>query len=124
MAQKINRRGTPRNSNKELILSPGEQLLIWRKRQKWNQATAAKHFKRSLFHLKLAEYDKIDNFKYPKLDLGELAPHERCLIYRKRSGKTQEEIAPFIGIGRYWLQLQERGVVSCHRLLGYWEGGG
>lgn len=114
---------TKRRRIKKLALTPGENLLLWRRRLNWNQSTAAKYFNCSLFTYKMAEYDKAKNFKYGKANLDELHPWERCLIYRKRSRLSQPTIAKKIGIGRYWLRLQEKGTVPCARLLEFWEHG-
>lgn len=105
-------------------LSPGETLLLWRRRMGWNQLEAATHFKVSIFTLKLAEYDKARNFKYRKNIKIALRDYEKCLIHRKRSGLTQEEVAKQVGVGRYWLRLQEKGDVPCKKLLEFWEGKG
>jgi hypothetical protein len=102
------------------MLTPGEQLLIWRRRMGWNQSLAAAHYGVSLFNYKLAEYDKPREFKYKKYNFT-LRPYEKCLIYRKRSGKKQKEVAKEFGIGRYWLRLQEIGEVKCVKLLDWWE---
>lgn len=123
MGQETKRRRVTNNFDERL--SPGEALLLWRRRQGWNQAKAAKHFKVSLFTLKLAEYDRMPYFKY---DLEQqsikLNPNERCLIYRKRAKKTQVQVAKEIGCGREWLRLQEKGRVPCDSLLKYWERSG
>lgn len=86
----------------------------------WNQTQAANYFKVSLFKFKLAEYDKAPDFKYKKLKFT-LRPEEKCLLYRKRSKKSQSQIAKELDIGRYWLRLQETGIVSPEKLLQYWE---
>lgn len=119
--EKIKRSGTAGNTSKELELTPGEKLMIWRRRQGWNQATAAEHFGISIFALKLAEYDKKgDIAKFRDIPFT-LRNYEKCVIYRKRSGKTQPEIGVLIGIGREWLRMQELGEVSCNKLLAWWE---
>lgn len=101
-------------------LTKGEQLLIWRRRCGWNQSQAAKHYGISIFSYKLAEYSRLENFKYPQYKT-ELQPWEKCLIYRKRAGFKQSEIAKKLGICRGWLRLQEVGEIDCSRLLSWWE---
>ena len=123
MAQQTKRPRVAGNSNKTLKLEPNEQLLIWRRRLDWDQTRAAKYFKCSLFNYKLAEYGKLEKFKYPKEDksIYPLADFEKCFIYRKRANKTQREIANSLKISREWFRLQEQGKVSCTKLLSYWE---
>ncbi len=121
MENKNKRPRTTGITNEELKLTPGEELLIWRKRQDWNQIKAAKHYKVSVFTYKLAEYDKTDKFEYAPIHIYPLEPHEKCLIYRKRSGIKQKDLTLQVGCGVYWLRLQEKGKVSADRLLNWWE---
>jgi DNA-binding XRE family transcriptional regulator len=117
--EKTKRSGTPRSLNSEL--TPGEKLLVWRRRKGWDQTRAAKHYKVSIFTLKLAEYGKAKNFPYkPDLEIL-LEDHEKCFIYRKRSKKTQPQLAREYGCGKFWIQLQEHGKVDCSKLLKWWE---
>lgn len=122
MENKVKRSGTERNLNKELILTDGEILLLWRRRKGWKQATAAKYYKLSLYNYKMAEYDNLKNFRLKDTNIYPLKLYERCLIYRKRSGKKQSEIAVLLNVGRYWIRLQETGKVPCAKLSAYWEG--
>lgn len=89
----------------------------------WNQLEAADHHNVSLFKYKLAEYDKTKDFLYKQLKFN-LEPYEKCLLFRKRSGKTQSEVSTAMGCGRFWLRLQETGKVPCDKLLDFWETGG
>jgi len=50
-----------------------------------------------------------------------LKSHERCLIMRRRCGKTQLQVAKVLGCSRYWLNKMELGLESCDDLLWYWE---
>lgn len=119
MDTKTKQRRVTRNFDERL--SPGEALLVWRRRMGWNQIEAAEHFGVSLFKYKLAEYDKAEDFPYRSNLKITLKPHEKCLLYRKRSGKTQPEAAHDFGMGRFWLRLQEKGEIACDRLLAHWE---
>lgn len=121
MEKQIKRRGTKRTFDEQLTL--GENLLIWRRRLNWNQSQAAKHFKISIFFYKLAEYDKSRNdFKYPKFKHS-LNPWEKCVLWRRRSGKGQKEIAAELHISRNWLNQMETGKIDCTRLLEWWSNG-
>lgn len=121
MGSKVKRPRTERNSHKELALSPGEKLLIWRRRMDWNQAEAAGHFNVSIFAYVLAEYDKKEDFKYKKNIQITLRDNEKCLIYRRRSKKTQSQVAKEAGICRNWLRMQEMGKVPCENLVRFWN---
>lgn len=101
-------------------LTQGEKLVLWRRRKNWDQVKAAKYYKVSYFRYKLCEYDRA-SIDVSHIDLGSLQDHEKCLIYRKRSGKIQTQIAKEFGIGREWLRMQEQGTVPCSKLLTWWE---
>lgn len=126
MASKINRSRTSRNSNKELILTPGEILFLWRKRAELNQSKAAKQFGCSIFNYKKAEYDEATaDFNYMKvypLPQGTPYMNEKCIIYRKRAKKFQHEVADEMGVSRTWINRQEKGLEDCSKLLAFWEG--
>lgn len=57
--------------------------------------------------------------KPPKI--GTLAPHEKCLLYRRRCNQTQGEIAADMGFSKYWVRLMEQGKAPADDLLWYWE---
>lgn len=123
MGKQVSGPRTTGNTDKKLILTPGEELLIWRRRKGWNQTEAAEYFDCSVFKLKMAEYGKAKDFSYVKVPKIELMDYEKCVIYRRRAKKTQTKIAKLVGLGREWLRLQELGQVPCDRLLQHWEGG-
>lgn len=126
MAKKASGSRAKGNIDKTVKLSQGEALLIWRRRKGWNQGKAAKYYKLSLFNYKLAEYGLLRGFCFDEVlnNIGLLHSHEECLIYRKRSKKTQKQVAHELGVCRYWLRLQEKGVQSCDKLLAHWERSG
>lgn len=61
--------------------------------------------------------------KAPTPDLGAILPHERCLIYRRRAGKTPAEVggSEEMGYCRFTIHQMERGEHDCTDLLAYWE---
>ncbi len=122
MDKKAKRQRTSGNFDERL--SPGESLLIWRRRKGWNQGEAARYYKVSLALYKSAEYDMLESFKvkHKVLHLS-LTDPEKCLLYRRRDGRTQLEVAKALGIGREWMRLQELGKVPCGKLLRYWQDG-
>lgn len=52
-----------------------------------------------------------------------LEPHEKCFIYRRRSGWTQQDCADKMGVARYWFMLMETGQAPCERLEAFWNEG-
>lgn len=99
-------------------LTRGERLLIARRSRGEGQKTAA------LRHgVKFSMYGKWerDTVKGPSVRVGPLKAHERCLLYRRRSGKYQFEVAADLGFCRFWVNKMERGDAPCDDLLWYWE---
>lgn len=119
MARKIKPSRVSGNST-ELKLQPHEELLLWRRRNNLTQGEAADWLGVPHFTYKRAEYGTSNNFEYGSVKLGKLQQHELCLVYRKRSNKTQEEIANKIGCSLYWFRKQETGKVSTAKLIAYW----
>jgi len=50
-----------------------------------------------------------------------LQPHEKCVVYRRRTGKLQRDIAADLDVSRVWLNRMETGTVDPTLLLCYWE---
>lgn len=105
-------------------LKPGEKLRVWRRRLKLTRSGAAELLKRSVNWIGEVERDN-----RPEVALGDipwtgqrdLKPHEKCAIYRLRSGITQGKIADSLQCSRLWVNKMERGEVNCDDLLWYWE---
>lgn len=53
--------------------------------------------------------------------VGKLRTYERCVIMRRRSGKTQAQVARELGCSRRWVTLMELGRAPCDDLTWYWE---
>ena len=112
----------------ELKLKQHESLLIFRRRKGWNQGEMAQKLGVSHHEYKLLEYGLTSiaftipaNSKYVSwVNIAELLPHEKCLIYRKRAKISQAEVAKEMGISRTWLRMQETGEVDCAPLLRFW----
>lgn len=110
-------------------LSPSERLLIHRRRLGLTQAQAARKLKMPV-HI----YARVENGKLgPSQPAGHpcwqwlsgpataVESHERCLVMRRRCGKTQTDVAKELKCSRYWLNQMEIGNVPCDTLLWYWE---
>lgn len=109
------------SSDYRLSLTPAERFILHRRRQGVNQRLYAKGLGLSLSAYSLLERgaDVPDSIQVPTL--GPLQPHERCLMYRRRAGTTQAEVAKGLEHCRYSVQMMESGRVDCTDLLAYWE---
>lgn len=100
-------------------LTAGEALLIDRRRRDESQLAAAGRLGVTHSMYGKFERDVVVSACPPKIKT--LKVNERCLLYRRRVGKTQEAVAKGLKICRWWLNQQERGQVPCDELLWYWE---
>lgn len=97
----------------------GESLLLHRRRKGLNQIEAAKEYGVPPNRYREWEADcRLDD--QPLQRLGQLKPHEVCLLLRRRSGKTQREIAAALGCTRLWVIQMEGGKAPVERLREYW----
>lgn len=99
-------------------LTRGERLAIQRRRLGERQRVAAVRHGVPLSRYSRWERDLEHG---PSVRIGVLKVHEQCFIYRRRSGKTQAQIASDLGMCRYWLNRVELGLANCDDLVGYWE---
>jgi len=102
----------------ELTLSRGEALLVERRRRGLNQVRAAGEWEVHPDKYREWEADRRDDT--PEVEVGELKPHEVCYLKRRRSGKTQREIAAALGLTRLWVIMMEDGKAPVDRLVEYW----
>lgn len=103
-------------------LTPGEKLLIEKRRQGFTQKQMAASKGVSLSTYGRWERDTVE----PECKLLALTPRlisgsERCVLYRRRAGKTQEEVAKELKTCRWRLNLMEQGLVPCDDLIWFWE---
>lgn len=103
------------------VLTPtrGESLLIWRRRQGFNQVEAAAEYGVHPDRYRDWEADR-RTADQPRRHLGKLLPHEVCVLMRRRAGKTQREVAAAIGLTRLWVIKMEEGAAPVDRLREYW----
>lgn len=105
-----------------LNLSEGEQALIYRRRMRMSQKDMA-----ALVGVKRRRYSEIEG-KGSKvmafaMAVEPLEPHEKCLVWRRRSGWTQQACADLMGITRYWYNLMENGKAGTTKLEAFWNEG-
>ena len=109
----------PNNGLGELErLTIGEKLLINRRRKGKSQTSSAKFHQVSQSTYGRWERDEEIG---PKVMASGLRPHERCLLYRRRAGCTQQQVAEDLDVCRWWINKMERGLTTCDQLLWYWE---
>jgi len=100
-------------------LTNGETFLISRRRHKKSQLEAARDH--GVTYTAYSKWER-DIGKVPRgATIRKLKPHERCLLYRRRSKKRQEDVANELGCCKYTLRLMEQGEISCDTLLWHWE---
>lgn len=97
----------------------GESLIIWRRRQGFNQVQAAAEYNVHPDRYRDWEADKRTEDQ-PRQHLGPLKPHEVCYLLRRRADKTQREVAADIGMTRLWVIKMEEGTAPVERLREYW----
>ncbi len=101
------------------LLSRGERLIIDRRRRKESQSCAAARLGTSTCIYGRWERDDEDG---PSIrSVRPLRIYEQCLLYRRRTDMTQDEVARQLGRSRYWVNQMERGIRPCEELLSYWE---
>ena len=97
----------------------GESLVIWRRREGFNQVQAAHQYAVHPDIYREWEADRRSHDQ-PFYHAGALKPHEVCYLLRRRDNKTQREVAQAIGLTRLWLIKMELGEANPERLLEYW----
>ena len=96
----------------------GELLLIWRRRKRLNQREAARALQVSLDSYREWEGDL--RAGQPRKLIRELTAAERCVIARRRSKRTQKEVAASLGVTRVWVNRMERGLEGAEVLRDFW----
>lgn len=101
-------------------LTNGERLRTARRRARQTQEKYANIRGVSLRAYKLAESDAKDAPSVRAPAIGELLPHEACMILRKRKGLTLADLAGKLGVTPWWLCLMEQGKAPVATLLKFW----
>ena len=113
--------GTPPLPLQASKLSPGQKLLIYRRRLGETQEEAASRLGMPESSYCCAELDRAHGWKIATPRLGGLREHEKCLVFRLLHGMSQQEVADAIDRSRYWLGRMERGEVNSATLCRYWR---
>ena len=98
-------------------LTKGEAKLLDRREAGLNLRGMAE-----LLGVDLKKYIESERSQTPsRLLLQEQGTCEKCVIYRRRSKMTQDQVAKELGVSRGWVNSMERGRVPCDTLVWYWE---
>ena len=100
-------------------LNASERFLIERRRKGLGRDAAGRPYKVNGRIYGAWENGQGDMPKAPSVT--GLTAAERCLIMRRRSGKTQEQVAKELKCSRFWVRLMEKGRAPCDDLTWYWE---
>jgi transcriptional regulator with XRE-family HTH domain len=105
-------------------LTPGERLLVARRRRHWSQPQAAHHLGVSRDQYQDWESGK---FEIPSaaaqcaISIDHLRDYEVCMLLRRRLGITELEMGRMVGLSRQWVSMIERGAAPAATLVAYWE---
>ena len=109
----------PDNGLDELVrLTDGETQLIKRRRLGENQLQAAT--RHNISHSMYGKWER-GVVPCPKERVLPLKAYEKCLLYRRRVGYSQERVAKELKVCRWWFNQMERGTVNYDVLVAYWE---
>lgn len=102
-----------------LILTKGEKLIITRRRAGKNQTEAAKDF--GVHRDTYAQWEKDITNTAPDVSLTEpLKAFEACYLLRRRSNKTQKQLADALHLSRMTVNSMELGKVNYSQLSTFW----
>lgn len=96
-----------------------ESLILHRRRRNLNQFEAADLF--GVTYDAYREWERKGSEMGPRQQVGHLKPYEVCYLQRRRTGKTQKEIAKTIGTSRLWVLRMEAGQAPVGRLRDFWK---
>jgi len=102
-------------------LTPGERLLLHRRRHHWTIRKAARHWRVPVSRYVRWEHDEVYSSDQPSPELGRLDLHEQAFVCRRRAGVTRAELADQLGLSMRWVTMMERGRVDATKLATHWD---
>jgi len=102
-------------------LTPGERLLIVRRREGTTKADCASGCGVTLYRYNRWESDDEVG---PTAKTGRLAFHEQSMLLRRRAGVSVADFAKLVGVSPWWLRQMEIGEAPDDRLRAYWADAG
>lgn len=105
----------------EGTLERHEKFLIARRRANETQQQVADRYGLTRNNYVMLEKGtrEFPHIEEPKVT--RLLDHEKCMIYRRRCGWSQEKLSAESGLSRNWIRQMECGVVNCEELIWFWE---
>ena len=103
----------------KIELTPGERLVLTRRRKSLSQPEAAKRRGVSLDRYGSWELD-METKDQPNVEIEDVQDFETCFIMRRRANMTQRELATKVNRSRLWVHQMERGKQPPEVLKQYW----
>ena len=100
-------------------LTPGERLVIARRREGETIGEAAERCGVSYRQYSRAEKDESNGVRQPRFKT--LEPYEVCFLLRRRAGMSLVSFAAATGLTRWWVCQMEYGTVNYDRLVEIWK---
>lgn len=102
-----------------IVPNPAERLILWRKRNGYNQKDAAKIFEVTIRTLVL--WEQVKKFNVPYVELYVIYPWERCFILRHRNGLSLRAMASTLNVTKNSIVRWEQGTHKWGKLADYYE---
>ena len=100
-------------------LTPGERLILDRRREGMTKAATAAAYGVTLYRYSQWEAGTWSE-EIPTPSLGRLAVHESSHIQRRRAGLSVVDFAKAIGTSAWWVTRMEAGTAPPDRLVEFW----
>ena len=104
-------------------LSIGERVYLSRRRHSLTQRDVAGILgitRRQMQELESNRFKGSMTYLDTFARIAAIHDHERCVIARRRSGKSMSEMEAGTGMSRQWIYEMETGREHCGALLNYW----
>jgi transcriptional regulator with XRE-family HTH domain len=98
-----------------------EKFLIARRRLNETQKQVAEKYGLTRNNYMMLEKGTKEFPDIPEPKVTKLLDYEKCMIYRRRCGWSQEKLSAESGLSRNWIRQMECGLVSCEQLIWFWE---
>jgi DNA-binding transcriptional regulator YiaG len=102
-----------------IVPTPSERLVLWRRRHKYNQKTAARIFDTTAHEVLAWEQGKKSNIPY--VELYTISEPERCFLVRYRNRLSNKALAATLEVDPTTLSRWENGKDTWQNLVNYYE---
>lgn len=111
--------GLDKGMTQYLSPTPGERLILWRRRKNFTQRQAAKIFEISPHIVSMWEQGTKHNAPY--IELYVIREYERCFLVRYRNQLPIKVMATTLGVSSILFSRWERGIGRFEKLIDYYE---